>query len=374
MTLKFQGSPTPSVGVEMEFQLVDRDRRELVSLAPRLLSEFRGESWIKPELLESTIEINTDVCANVGDARQDLRAKIDRVREAVAGHGAALVSAGTHPFSKWTDQRVTADDRYHRLVDRMQWPAKRLVIFGLHVHVGVPDGETAIQVVNHLERWVPHLLSVTASSPFWEGRDTGLASSRTKIFEALPTAGLPYRHQSWRDFEQLQDALIRAGAIQSAREIWWDVRPHPRFGTVEVRVCDAVPTLDETIAVAAWIQALIVHLQRAVAESVAAEPLHNRIVRENKWRAARWSTAGSTIVDGEGAVEPIGVSIGKLLGKLRPVFRELGSEGELPRLQEMIVRAPSYARQRAMFQDTGDLRDVVDGLIREGEEDRPIYV
>jgi carboxylate-amine ligase len=166
--------------------------------------------------------------------------------------------------------------------------------------------------------------------------------------------------------------LIRAQAIESMREIWWDVRPHPNFGTVEVRVCDAAPTLYETLAVVAWTQALVVHLQRE--EGPASQLLHNRIVRENKWRAARWSTSGSTIVDEDGQVEPISLSIGKLLEELRPVFCELGSEALLPRLQKMVAQAPSYARQRAIYDSQKDLRKVVDSLIREGEENRPLYI
>jgi carboxylate-amine ligase len=268
---------------------------------------------------------------------------------------------------------VSDGDRYRRLIDRMQWPARRLLIFGLHVHVGVPDGETAIQVINHLERWLPHLLALSASSPFWSGKDSGLASARTKVFEALPTAGLPYRHENWEEFEVLLEGLVRAQAIESIREIWWDVRPHPGFGTIEVRVCDAVPTLHEALALAAWIQALIVHLEREVERGSSIPLLHNRIVRENKWRAARWSTAGSTIIDEKGTVEPISRSIGRLLEEFEPVFVGVGSESYLPRLHKMVLQGPSYARQRATYRETGSLVAVVDSLILEGERNRPIY-
>jgi carboxylate-amine ligase len=262
---------------------------------------------------------------------------------------------------------VTDKERYHRLLERMQWAARRLLIFGLHVHVGAPDGETAIQVVNHLEPWLPHLLALTASSPLWQGRDTGLASTRIKIFESLPTAGLPYRHHNWHEFEQLLEALIRAQTVESIRETWWDVRPHPHFGTVEVRICDMPPTLADSVAIAALIQALVVHLQREVAEGASVRLPHNRIVRENKWRATRWSTRGSTIVDEEGKLEPISESITKLLEKLRPVFTELGSEAEVARLEHLTHEGPSYARQRAVHEKAGDLKAVVDSLIREAE-------
>lgn len=374
MSLVYHGSKRPTLGVELEYQLVDRESGELVSMAPVLLAELPDEGWAKHELFQSTVEINTRICENVGEVREDLERKLAAVQKVAAPHGVALVCAGTHPFSRWQDQKVTDNARYHRLVERMQWPANQLLIFGLHVHVGVPDGETSIAVINHLEEWLPHLLALTASSPFWEGGDTGLASCRTKIFEHLPTAGLPYRHQSWREFEVLVDSLIRAKAIESPREIWWDVRPHARFGTVEVRVCDGTPTIGEAVAVTALVQALIVHLERQIAAGETLPTLHNRIVRENKWRAARWSTRGSTIVDEEGRCEPIAESIEGLLGQLLPVFEELGSAGELPRIRTMLTCPPSYARQRAVFEETGDLRAVVRALIEECEQDQPLLL
>ena len=372
MALVFHGSEEHTLGVELEYQLVDRDTRDLVARAPEILAELNATEWAKPELFQSTLEINTCICKNVEEVRRDLQEKIRTVRDVAEQHGTALVCAGTHPFARWADQDVTVDDRYFRLIQRMQWTAKQLLIFGAHVHVGIRDGETAIAVINHLEAWLPHLLALTASSPYWEGVDTGLASSRTKIFEQLPTAGLPYRHRDWAEFEVLVDSLIRAQAIESPREIWWDVRPHPGFGTIEVRVCDAIPTLKETVAVAALIQALIVQLERQVAAGTAGLTLHNRVVRENKWRAARWSMQGSTITDEFGDIEPIGESIERLLEELKPVFTELGSADELPRLQEMVHGRPSYARQRAIYGKTGDFVAVVDALIQECEQDEPV--
>lgn len=370
MSLEFHGSKDHTLGVEVELQIVDRESRELVSLSPRILESFPECPWVKHELLQSTIEINTRICRDVQEVEDDLREKLSRVRQVAGELGADLIGAGTHPFSRWTDQKITEDSRYHRLVERVQWPARRLLIFGLHVHVGLPDGESAIRVINGLEPWLPHLLALTASSPFWEGEDTGLASCRTKIFESLPTAGLPYRHESWEDFERLLEALVRCQAVESLREIWWDVRPHARFGTVEVRICDTPPTLRETVAVAALIQALVAYLHRE-GESAGLSHVHNRIIRENKWRATRWSTFGSTIVDEEGRLEPIAESLEKLLERLEPTFRECGSAHELTRIRQMIIEGPSYARQRTVYRETGDLRAVVEWLVREAEEDRP---
>ncbi len=374
MALVFNGSAEPTLGVEIELQLVDRETRQLTQYAPKLLEAFPNSDWVKPELLQSTVEINTKVCKNVAEVQADLAEKMEKVRAVCHEDGVALVGAGTHPFSRWDDQAITSDERYYRLVNRVQWPARRLLIFGLHVHVGIPDGETAIGVINHIEPWLPHLLALTASSPFWDGKDTGLASSRIKVFETLPTAGLPHRHANWAEFEQLVDVLVKAQAIETTREIWWDVRPHEGFGTVEVRVCDVVPTLCETVALTALVQGLIVYLQRRVANGVEVPALHRRIVRENKWRAARYSVRGSTIVDGEGRLEPISETIERLLEDLKPIFEELGSADQLSRILQMVREGPSYARQRAIYKETGDLDKVVDCLIRESEEDRPFHL
>ena len=374
MSLIYHGSEQPTLGVELEYQLVDRESGQLVSMAPVLMAEFPDQDWVKYELFQSTVEINTRICHGVDEVREDLERKVAAVQKVAAPHGVALLCAGTHPFARWQDQKVTENARYYRLIERMQWPANQLLIFGMHVHVGIPDGETSIAVINHLEEWLPHLLALTASSPFWEGGDTGLASSRTKIFEHLPTAGLPFRHHNWHEFEVLVESLIRAKAIEGPREIWWDVRPHAVFGTVEVRVCDGTPTIGEAVAMTALIQALIVHLEKQIEAGETLPTLHNRIVRENKWRAARWSTGGSTIVDEDGRCQPIAESIETLLDELLPVFKELGSAAEVPKIRSMVTDPPSYARQRAVFQETGDLGAVVQALIQECEQDQPVLV
>ncbi len=374
MSLIYHGSEKPTIGVELDYQLVDRQSGQLVSMAPVLMAEFPDQDWVKYELFQSTVEINTRICNSVDEVREDLERKKAAVQKVAAPHGVALLCAGTHPFARWQDQKITENARYFRLIERMQWPANQLLIFGMHVHVGIPDGETSIAVINHLEEWLPHLLALTASSPFWEGGDTGLASSRTKIFEHLPTAGLPFRHQNWHEFEVLVESLIRAKAIEGPREIWWDVRPHAGFGTVEVRVCDGTPTIGEAVAMTALIQALIVHLEKQIEAGETLPTLHNRIVRENKWRAARWSTGGSTIVDEDGRCQPIAESIENLLDELLPVFKELGSAAEVPKIRSMVTDPPSYARQRAVFKETGDLGAVVQALIQECEQDQPVLV
>lgn len=373
MAMPFNGSARPTLGFEVEYQLVDPVSGDLVQVAPAILEEA-DNSYCKPELLQSTLEVISGVCENVDEVRADIGGKLEAVSEVAARHGAAITCAGTHPFAKWEEQVVTDDRRYHRLINRCQWPARRLLIFGCHVHVGVPTGEMAIAVVNHMERWTPHLLALTASSPFWQGEDTGLASCRIKVFENLPTAGLPHRHKDWDEFERLLDSLIRAQAIDSIREIWWDIRPHPGFGTVEVRVCDGIPTLDEQVAIVALVQALIVHIMRQVEEGHSPPLLHPRVVVENKWRASRWSTMASTIVDEKGRLEPIAEGVERMLDELGPLFQELGSAGELPRLRQMVREGPSYARQRAVYRETNDLSAVVDCLLKETAENRPFHI
>ena len=289
MKITFNGSPNPTLGVELELQILDPETMNLVGGAPRILAASNDEH-VKPELIESTIELNTNICPNVAAVRLELGERIRALLAVCDELGYTVACAGTHPFSKWAEQRITPEDRYRRLVDRCQWPVRRLMIFGLHVHVGMPSGEKAIALFNSMTTYLPHLLALSASSPFFTSADTGLASCRVKIFESLPTAGLPYRFLNWAEFQRLMITLVNANAIESVRDIWWDVRPHPQFGTVEVRICDGLPTLDEVIAMTALIQTLVVWLGEQYDEGTYL-PLHRHwIVRENKWRAARWAT------------------------------------------------------------------------------------
>ena len=286
--------------------------------------------------------------------------------------GYLVACAGTHPFSKWGEQRITESERYHRLVDQCQWPARRLMIFGVHVHVGIVSGEKAIAISNGLTTYLPHLLALSASSPFFNAADTGLASCRTKIFESLPTAGLPYRLLNWAEFQRLMITLVNAKAIESIREIWWDVRPHPGFGTIEVRICDGLPTLDEVVAVTALIQALVVWLGDQYDEGMYL-PLHRHwIVRENKWRAARWATDAEIIIDEDGNLERLDESLAALVEAVTPVARRLGSETELQRIGPMLSAGPSYRRQRRIYEETGDYGAVMKALVREFRENAPV--
>ena len=365
MKITFAGSTGPSLGVELELQIIDPETKNLVSGASRILERSHDEQHVKPELIESTIEVNTAVCQTVKEVRQDLTTRLHRLLAVCDDLGYEIACVGTHPFAQWSDQQVTPKERYQMLVDRCQWPARRLMIFGLHVHVGVESGEKAIAVFNSLTTYLPHLLALSASSPFFNEIDTGLASCRVKIFENLPTAGLPYRLLNWAEFQRLMITLVNSKTIESIREIWWDVRPHPDFGTVEIRICDGMPTLDEVISMTALIQSLVVWLGNQYDEGSYLPLQRYWIVRENKWRAARWSTKAEIIVDEEGHLERLSDSISDLVAEIMPVARQLGCADDLGGIDTILESGPSYHRQRRLYEQTNDFQAVMGELVRE---------
>ncbi len=374
MAITFNSSPKPTIGVELEIQIIDPETGGLVCGAPKILERYPGEKWIKPELLESTIEINTGICDTADEVRKDLAGRLVDLQKTCEDLGYVLAMAGTHPFSVWSEQSITPNERYQKLVDRVQWPARRLLIFGLHVHVGVESGEKAIAIFNSLSSFLPHLLALSASSPYWMGEDTGMASARVKVFETLPTAGLPYRLINWAEFTRFMKTLIGAGAISSIREVWWDLRPHPGFGTVELRVCDGLPTLTEVVSIAAFIQALVVWLGEQYDEGIYLPTPRHWIVRENKWRAARWSTDARIIVDENGGQRLLTEDIEELLTKLLPVARELRGEKEILGIRDIVRHGPSFTRQRRVFKQTGSMKSIVESLVTEMREDRPTAI
>ena len=376
MRIDFNSSETSSLGIEMELELVDADTRELHSAASEILAVLGAghpggsHPKAKHELLESTVEIITGVCDTVGEARADLAGTLAELRVETDRRGLEILCSGTHPFSRWEDQQVSPDPRYALLVEEMQWLARRLQIFGIHVHVGVRSAEKAIAIANALASYIPHFLGLSASSPYWMGRDTGLASARSKVFEGLPTAGLPYQLSGWAEFERFMTTLISAKAISSIREVWWDIRPHPNFGTVELRICDGLPTLREVAAVAAMSHCLV-DWMNGVYDRDGTLPVHRSwIVRDNKWRAARYGVEAEIIVDDEGRLVPLRDAIADLVTQLAPVAERLGCAEEL-RYAATMAERPSYIRQREVVAAGGSLRDVVDSLAQELRTDEP---
>jgi carboxylate-amine ligase len=383
MRIEFTPSERTSLGVEWELELVDLATRELSGTSDGVLAAISPPGQEHPkakhELLQSCVEVITGICQTVAEAKADLARTVAEVSVAASERGVGLMCSGTHPISDWATQRVTEDERYLTLVERNQWTARQLQIFGVHVHCGVRAPEKAIPIVNGLLTYLPHFLALSASSPYWVGADTGLASYRTKVFEALPTAGLPYQLSGWDEFERYMQALITSKAIETVREVWWDIRPHPNFGTVELRVCDGLPTLDEIGCVAALAQCLVERFDRqldsggptasrgvAGGDGCAPADLHPWLVRENKWRAARYGLDAEIVVDNAGNVQPVTEALTDLVEDLLPVARRLECTAELESIPRLIERGASYQRQRAAAAGhDGDLIAVVDLLLAE---------
>jgi carboxylate-amine ligase len=374
--IDFRSSDRSSLGIEMELEIVDRGTRELRSAASEILAAMSERDGVCPpkvkhELMECIVEVNTDVCSTVAEACLDLERTIAEVASHAEARGAALMCSGTHPFSHWVGQVISPSPRYKTLVERMQWPARQLQIFGVHVHVGVRSAEKVVAMSNALSAYIPHFLALSASSPFWLGQDTGLASSRSKIFELLPTAGLPYQLSDWSEFEEFMTTLVTARAIETIREVWWDIRPHPDFGTVELRICDGLPTLREVAAIAALSQSLVEWMDGLTDRGFTLPYPRQWVIRENKWRAARYGIDAEIIVDDAGDLAGIRDSIQDLVGELSPVAERLGCLDELGLVPEILRHGPSYVRQRAIAAATGNLADVVDSLVTELATDTP---
>lgn len=377
MTISFQPSPRPTLGIEVELGIVDRGTRSLTNAGSALLGEMGAEHpggehpKAKHELFESTVEVITGICDTVADAGADLRATIAELDRLTRGRGLGLVSSGTHPFSRWHDQVVSPNPRYAALVEQIGWPARRLAIHGTHFHVGVHSGESAVAVTNAVAVHLPLFLALSASSPYWQGHDTALASVRTKVFEGLPTAGLPPQLEDWVDFQAFMGTLLTAGAITSIRDVWWDVRPHPDFGTVELRMCDAIQTMDEVLAVAALAQCLVSVMQDRFEHGAPLPSTRDWVLRENKWLAARHGLEAEVITDDHGTRRAARDAVLDLVEELMPAARALHCERELADVVGMVERGPGYVRQRRVVRAGGTHQDVVDLLLAEFESGTP---
>jgi len=378
VAIQFNSSPEPTVGVELELGIVDRGTRGLVNAATDVLERMSGPTGaehpkVKHELFESTVEVITGICDTVSDAAADLAATLDELTAALTAdpRDLALVGSGTHPFSPWSDLAVSPSERYQDLIERIGWPARRLAIHGTHVHVGVRSGEQSVAVTNGLLALLPLFLALSGSSPFWNARDTGLDSARTKVFECLPTAGLPPTLEGWGDFEEFMDALLTAGAISSIREVWWDVRPHPDFGTVELRMCDALQTMEEVRAIVALAQCSTADLQDRAEEGEPIERFRDWILQENKWLAARHGLDAELIVDDHGNRRPAREIIATTVDRLGPMADRLGCTDDLAGVSRILAVGNGAERQRAVIASGGDHRDVVDLLVAEWASGHP---
>jgi carboxylate-amine ligase len=362
--------------------LVDRETRGLRGDAVDVLADMVASRGLDPavhehpkakhELLNNTLALVTGICTTVSDATWDLQQTVDELREFTEPRGLGLMCSGTHPTTSWATQEVSPKPRYQKLVDDMQLLARQLQIFGVHVHVGIRSSDKVMPIVNALTQYVPHFLALTASSPYWLGMDTGLASIRSKVFEMLPTAGLPYQLEDWAEFESYMETLLSTGTISSIKEVWWDIRPHPGFGTVELRICDGIPTLHEIGMVAAMAQCLVDKLDAELDRGYVLPMPKSWVVRENKWRAARFGLDAEIIVGENDEVVPLRTSLEELVQDLRPVAERLGCADELSRVGLVLETGASYQRQRAVAAGSnGDLNAVVDSLLREHEQGWP---
>jgi carboxylate-amine ligase len=369
--IEFTPSQRTSLGVEWELEIVDLESKHLVEHSDAILAAMSDDGdgvhpKAKHELFQSCIEVITGICQTVAEARADLADTVAQVAKEAESRNAGIMCSGTHPMTDWATQSTTADARYRQLIDRNQWLARQLQIFGVHVHCGIRDPQKAIPIVNALLAYLPHFLALSASSPFWIGSDTGLASYRSKVFEALPTAGLPYQLSGWDEFETYMDLLVTSNAIETIREVWWDIRPHPNFGTVELRICDGMPTLDEISCVAALAQCLVERFDRQLDDGYTLPAPRPWVVRENKWRAARYGLDAEIVADNSGRLQPVGESITELVEDLLPVANRLECMAELEMIPRLVARGASYQRQRAVAAaHDGALEPVVDLLLTE---------
>jgi carboxylate-amine ligase len=360
---QFGQGPAYTLGVEEEYMLLDGESFDLVQRIDTVLAAFVGhedEARMKPELMQSTLEVATPVCRNAGDADRELRRLRRSVRDIAATNGLRMGSAGTHPFSLFERQRITARDRYRALVDQMQYVARRELIFGLHVHVAVDDPDKAIAVNNGLIVDLPLLLGLSASSPFWRGEPTGLASTRQPIFAAFPRSGPPPRFRDYEEYAEVIGYLEHTGCIADYTHIWWDIRPHPKLGTVEIRICDCVTRVEDAVAIAAFCQALVKFYSEQYEEHGDVPSYHRLLTTENKWLAVRYGLQAPLMDLGTKRRNRVAVAqlVRRRLRELEPHARELGSEEELQGVREILRRGNGSDRQLRVYNANRDIVEV----------------
>jgi carboxylate-amine ligase len=361
---------TFTLGIEEEFAIIDPETRELRSHIQEILEggKITLKEQIKPEMHQSVVELGTEICQSVVDARAHVMELRGKLAELAARGGLKIASAGTHPFSHWHDQLITQGERYQEIVKDMQLLARANLIFGLHVHVGIPDRETAIHVMNQARYFLPHIYALSVNSPFWVGRNTGLKGYRLKVFERFPRTGIPDAFESLSEYEDYCKLLVKTGCVDNAKKIWWDIRLHPFFDTLEVRVCDAQSRVDDTLALAALIQAIIAKLFKLLSQNITFRVYRRRLLDENRWRASRYGIDGKLIDFGKEAEVDTRNLIRELLAFVSTEIDELGSRREMAHIERILQEGTGADRQLAMWERTNDMRAVVDMLVEETYE------
>ncbi|WP_374947143.1 glutamate--cysteine ligase [Agreia sp.] len=371
MEISFAQSDRSTLGIEWEIALVEQSSGDLVNVAGEVLQSLRGPGGeahprITEELLLNTVELVTGVHTRVSDAVDDLQGQLAEVRAITDPLDVELMCAGTHPFAQWFDQQVTDKERYHKLIDRTQWWGRNMMIWGIHVHVGVESRDKVLPLLNGLLNYYPHLQALSASSPFWAGENTGYASNRALMFQQLPTAGLPYQFAEWSEYEAYVDDMKVTGIVDDHTEVRWDIRPSPQWGTIEMRACDGLSSPEEIGAVAALIQCLVEHMSDRLDAGETLPTLQPWYVRENKWRAARYGLDAEIIVDAQGAEKLVTDDLRELLATLAPIAERLDCVDELAQVNLILEHGASYQRQlRVAEENGGSLKAVVASLTRE---------
>lgn len=372
MRIDFEASPRATVGIEWELMLVDPQTGDLVGRAPEIVEalDTDGDKRVRytatTELLTNTVEVTSGVGHDVAEAVGDIRDAIDAITRLTEPLGTALMGGGSHPFARWYDQTITDKTRYHTLVERTQWWGRNMMIWGVHVHVGVDDVNKVMPIVGALTDYLPHLQAISASSPFWAGERTGYASNRALVFQQLPTAGLPWPLRTWTDYERYLADMQRADVMADPTEVRWDVRPAPRWGTIEMRACDGATSLTELATLAALTQCLVEHFSRELDAGREPKPLQPWYHRENKWRTARYGLDAHILVDHQGVERPVATHLVELVEELAPLAAELGCRTELEGVHRILATGGSSKRQLRVADETGgDLRAVAAHLISE---------
>ena len=360
--------PTFTIGIEEEYQTIDpitRDLRSHIHSEIIAKGKLRMEERIKAEMHQSVVEVGTGVCKNIKEAKAEVRQLRTEMVKLARENGLLLAAGATHPFADWRTQEIYPDERYHQVVEDMQLVARANLIFGLHVHVGMEDRETTIHLMNSMRYFLPHLLALSANSPFWLGMNTGLKSYRCKVFDKFPRTNIPDTFSSWSDFENFVNLLIRTKCIDNAKKIWWDIRPHPFFNTLEIRICDIPLRLDETIALAALIQATVVKLYKLHSRNQSFRQYSRALIMENKWRAARYGISGKLIDFGKECEVSERDLVLEYLEFVDDVVDELDSREEVAYVHSILQHGTGADRQLRVFQETGDLKRVVDYMVLE---------
>ncbi|HTT18368.1 MAG TPA: carboxylate-amine ligase [Candidatus Sulfotelmatobacter sp.] len=362
--------PTFTIGIEEEYQTVDpltRDLRSHIQVELLEKGKIRLQERVKAEMHQSVVEVGTSVCKNIKEAKDEVRKLRREIIHLARENGLAVASVATHPFSDWRTQEIHPDERYKNIVEDMQLVARANLIFGLHVHIGIDDRETAIHMMNHARYFLPHILALSTNSPFWLGMNTGLKSYRCKVFDKFPRTNIPDYFPSWGEYENFIKLLIKTNCIDNAKKIWWDIRPHPFFNTIEFRVCDIPMRADETIALAALIQATVAKLHKLYTANQGFRLYRRALIMENKWRAARYGLDGKLIDFGKQKEVPARDLVREYLDFIDDVVDELDSREELEYIHKILAAGSGADRQLHVFQETGDLKKVVDYIIAETE-------